>query len=227
MENSMKRIFTSLALILVFQLIIIKTNEAQPLPYKAWNIILHFNTGYTITTSDWEYTHPYVLGNGGSFTGRISGTYDESSIYYVGLECSKGYFGFQANIGISPAKFLIKEQVDPGITQTRNDIYSFNILFLEAEGMLFPFGNSINKIAPFIKAGLSYMSTSGDIHNNLLAFSGSIGVRTFFTGSLGIDFSLKAKYMLLYNVPLADQISAAYGVSLSSLSANVGILCRL
>ena len=71
------------------------------------------------------------------------------------------------------------------------------------------------------------MTTSGDIQNNLLTFSGSICIRTFFTESLGIDFSLKAKYMLLYNVPLTDQISAAYGVSLSSLIANIGILYRL
>lgn len=223
----MKKTFSFLTLIIILQLIIIKASKAQPLENKSWNIILHLNTGYSLATSDWKYTHPYILGNGGSFTGSISGTYEESYFYYGGLEFSKEYFGLQANIGIFPAKFLIKEQIDPGITQKRNDIYSFNIFFLEGEGIIFPFKNSISKITPFLKAGLSYMTTNGDIQNNLLAFTGSIGVRTFFTESLGIDFSLKAKYMLLYDVPLADQISAAYGVSLSSLSANVGVLYRL
>ncbi len=222
----MKSIIT-LFIPILFQLITIKSVEAQPLTKQSWNTILHLNAGYSLTTSDWEYTHPYILGSGGSFTGRISGTYEESSIYYGGLEFSKSFFGLQANIGIFPAKFLIKKQVDPGITQTRNDIYSFNIFFLEGEGIFFPFGNQINKIVPLIKAGLGYMTTSGDIQNNLLTFSGSICIRTFFTESLGIDFSLKAKYMLLYNVPLTDQISAAYGVSLSSLIANIGILYRL
>lgn len=220
----MKSKFSLLTLIVLLQIIIINFTKAQPLNNRSWDMILHLNIGYSLTTGDWEYTHPYILGNGGSFTGKISGTYEESYYSCGGLEFSKEYFGFQANIGISPAKFLIKEQVDPGITQIRNDTYSFNIFFLEGEGMFFPLGNSKGIAIPFLKAGLSYMTTSGDIHNNLLAFSGSIGVRTFFTKRLGVDLSLKAKYMLLYNVPLTEQISAAYGVSLSSLIANVGVL---
>ena len=222
----MKSIIT-LFIPILFQLMTIKSVEAQPLTKQSWNMILHLNTGYSLTTSDWEYTHPYILGSGGSFTGRISGTYEESSIFYGGLEFSKSFVGLQANIGIFPARFLIKEQADPGITQIRNDIYSFNIFFLEAEGILFPLGNLTDKITPFIKAGIGGMATSGDISNNLLSLSGCVGTRIFITESLGIDFSLKAKYMLLYNVPLTDQISAAYGVSLSSLSVNIGILYRL
>ena len=130
----MKKTFSFLTLIIVFQLIIIKASKAQPLENKSWDIVFHLNTGYSLTTSDWKYTHPYILGNGGSFTGSISGTYEESYYYYGGLEFSKEYFGLQANIGIFPAKFLIQEQIDPGITQKRNDIYSFNIFFLEGEG---------------------------------------------------------------------------------------------
>ena len=223
----MKKTFSFLTLIIILQLIIIKASKAQPLKNKSWNIILHLNTGYSLATSDWKYTHPYILGNGGSFTGSISGTYEESYFYYGGLEFSKEYFGLQANIGIFPAKFLIKEQIDPGITQKRNDIYSFHIFFLEVEGILFPLGNPTDKITPFFKAGLSGMTTSGDINNNLLSFLGCIGTRIFIMENLGIELSLKAKYMLLYNVPLADQISAAYGVPLSSLSANVGVLYGL
>ena len=191
-----------------------------------WNMMLHTNGGYSLGTSDWEYTHPYILGSG-SFTGRISGTYEESYGFAGGIELSKGYLGGQVSVGIFPAKFSIKEQVDPGITQTRNDVYTYNSIFLEAEGILFPYGNPVYKIAPFIKVGLGGMITSGDIKNNLLLLSGSGGTRIFISKNLGLDLSINFRHMWLYNVNLTDQISAAYGVSLSALSANVGILFKL
>ena len=224
-ETFMKRTFTFLTLIVVLQLIIVRATEAQPLTSQSWNMILYVNTGYTLTTSDWEYTHPYFLGNGGSFTGRISGDYEESYGFTGGFELSKGYWGGDINVGIFPAKFSIKEQVDPGITQTRNDVYSYNSFFMEAEGILFPSGNPVDKIAPFIKVGLGGMMTSGDISNNLLSISCSGGTRVFISENLGLNLSLKFRYMFLYDVKLADAISA--GISLSAFSANVGILYRL
>ena len=200
---------------------------AQEQIEKIWEITLHMNTGYSFTTSDWEYTHPYHLGNGGLFTGSISGTYEESYGFAGGFELSKGYFGYGANIGMFPAKFLINKQVDPGVTQMRSDVYSYNSIYLEAEGVFFPLGNPSDNITPFVKIGLGVMRTTGDIKNNLLSFSGSTGAKIFITANLGVDLSLKYRYMLLYDVKLAEQISAAYGVSLSALSANVGLLYRL
>lgn len=94
---------------------------AQEQSNQKWDLTFHLNSGYSLSTSDWEYTHPYILGNGGSFTGRISGTYQESFGFEGGLEMSKDYFGCQLNLGVFPAKFSIKKQVDPGITQVRND----------------------------------------------------------------------------------------------------------
>jgi len=214
---------------LIFYLLFILLNisvAAQQDRNESWDMMLHINCGYSLTTSDWEYTHPYILGSG-SFTGRISGTYEESYGFAGGIELSKGYLGGQVSVGIFPAKFSIKEQVDPGITQTRNDVYTYNSIFLEAEGILFPYGNPVDKISPFIKVGLGGMITSGDIKNNLLLLSGSGGVRIFISENLGLDLSINFRHMWLYNVKLTDQISAAYGVSLSSLMANVGILYRL
>ena len=214
---------------LIFYLLFILLNisvAAQQDRNESWDMMLHINCGYSLTTSDWEYTHPYILGSG-SFTGRISGTYEESYGFAGGIELSKGYLGGQVSVGIFPAKFSIKEQVDPGITQTRNDVYTYNSIFLEAEGILFPYGNPVYKIAPFIKVGLGGMITSGDIKNNLLLLSGSGGTRIFISENLGLDLSINFRHMWLYNVKLTDQISAAYGVSLSSLMANVGILYRL
>ena len=214
---------------LIFYLLFFMLNisaAAQQDRNESWNMMLHINGGYSLTTSDWEYTHPYILGSG-SFTGRISGTYEESYGFAGGIELSKGYLGGQISVGIFPAKFSIKEQVDPGITQTRNDVYTYNSIFLEAEGILFPYGNPVDKIAPFIKVGLGGMITSGDIKNNLLLLSGSGGTRIFISENLGLDLSINFRHMWLYNVNLTDQISAAYGVSLSALSANVGILFKL
>ncbi|MCG6912703.1 hypothetical protein LJE86_02180 [bacterium BMS3Abin03] len=193
---------------------------------KTWSTILHLNSGYSLSTKDWEYTHPYILGNGGSFTGRITGTYEESYSFLGGLELSKDYFGLQANLGIFPAKFSIKEQVDPGLTQARNDIYSYTAIYIEAEGILFPIGNQTDKISPFLKIGLAGMTTVGDIKNNLLSLSGCAGTRLYISGNVGMDFSFKFRYMLLYNVKLADEISAANGVSLSSLIVNVGVIYK-
>ena len=78
-------------------------------------------------------------------------------------------------------------------------------------------------------AGVGYMffNPAGDIKNNLLSLSGSAGTKFFITDNFGLDLSLKYRYMLLYDVKLADRISAAYGVSLSALSAHVGILYKL
>ena len=214
---------------LIFYLLFFMLNisaAAQQDRNESWNMMLHIEGDYSLTTSDWEYTHPYILGSG-SFTGRISGTYEESYGFAGGIELSKGYLGGQISVGIFPAKFSIKEQVDPGITQTRNDVYTYNSIFLEAEGILFPYGNPVDKIAPFIKVGLGGMITSGDIKNNLLLLSGSGGTRIFISKNLGLDLSINFRHMWLYNVKLTDQISAAYGVSLSSLMANVGILYRL
>ena len=191
-----------------------------------WNMMLHINGGYSLTTSDWEYTHPYILGSG-SFTGRISGTYEESYGFAGGIELSKGYLGGQISVGIFPAKFSIKKQIDPGITQTRNDAYTYNSIFLEAEGIMFPYENPLDKISPFIKVGLGGMKTTGDINNNLLSISGSAGARFFISDKFGVDLSLKFRYMLLYNVLLTNEISAAYGVPISSLIANAGILYRI
>ena len=109
----------------------------------------------------------------------------------------------------------------------RSDVYSYNSIYLEAEGVFFPLGNPSDNITPFVKIGLGVMRTTGDIKNNLLSFSGSTGAKIFITANLGVDLSLKYRYMLLYDVKLAEQISAAYGVSLSALSANVGLLYRL
>jgi hypothetical protein len=201
--------------------------SAQENNNDQWNVILHLNGGYTLITSDWEYTHPYHFGDGDTFTGRISGTYEESYGFLGGIELAKSYLGYEANIGVFPAKFIIKKQVDPGITQTRNDAYSYNAIFLEVEGILFPLGNPIEKITPFIKVGVGGMITSGDIKNNLFSLSGSGGTRIFIYENLGLDFSIKYRYLLLYDVTLADEISAAYGVSLSSFIINVGILYRL
>ena len=214
---------------LIFYLLFILLNisvAAQQDRNESWDMMLHINCGYSLTTSDWEYTHPYILGSG-SFTGRISGTYEESYGFAGGIELSKGYLGGQVSVGIFPAKFSIKEQVDPGITQTRNDVYTYSSIFLEAEGILFPLGNPVDKITPFIKVGLGGMITSGDIKNNLLLLSGSGGTRIFISENLGLDLSINFRHMWLYNVKLTDQISAAYGVSLSALSANVGILFKL
>ena len=214
---------------LIFYLLFILLNisvAAQQDRNESWDMMLHINCGYSLTTSDWEYTHPYILGSG-SFTGRISGTYEESYGFAGGIELSKGYLGGQVSVGIFPAKFSIKEQVDPGITQTRNDVYTYNSIFLEAEGILFPYGNPVDKISPFIKVGLGGMITSGDIKNNLLLLSGSGGVRIFISENLGLDLSINFRHMWLYNVKLTDQISAAYGVSLSAFSANVGVSYNL
>ena len=214
---------------LIFYLLFFMLNisaTAQQDRSENWNMMLHINGGYSLTTSDWEYTHPYILGSG-SFTGRISGTYEESYGFAGGIELSKGYLGGQISVGIFPAKFSIKKQIDPGITQTRSDVYSYNSIFLEAEGILFPYGNPVDKISPFIKVGLGGMITSGDIKNNLLLLSGSGGTRIFISKNLGLDLSINFRHMWLYNVNLTDQISAAYGVSLSALSANVGILFKL
>ena len=191
---------------------------AQEQNVKIWEFTLHLNTGYSFTASDWEYTHPYILGSG-SFTGRISGTYEESYGFAGGIELSKGYLGGQISVGIFPAKFSIKKQIDPGITQTRNDAYTYNSIFLEAEGILFPYGNPLDKISPFIKVGLGGMKTTGDINNNLLSISGSAGARFFISDKFGVDLSLKFRYMLLYNVLLTNEISAAYGAPISSLIA--------
>ena len=214
---------------LIFYLLFILLNisvAAQQDRNESWDMMLHINCGYSLTTSDWEYTHPYILGSG-SFTGRISGTYEESYGFAGGIELSKGYLGGQISVGIFPAKFSIKEQVDPGITQTRNDVYTYNSIFLVAEGILFPYGNPVDKIAPFIKVGLGGMITSGDIKNNLLLLSGSGGTRIFISENLGLDLSINFRHMWLYNVKLTDQISAAYGVSLSAFSANVGVSYNL
>jgi hypothetical protein len=214
---------------LIFYLLFFMLNisaAAQQDRNESWNMMLHIEGDYSLTTSDWEYTHPYILGSG-SFTGRISGTYEESYGFAGGIELSKGYLGGQISVGIFPAKFSIKEQVDPGITQTRNDAYTYNSIFLEAEGILFPLGSPVEKISPFIKVGLGGMITSGDIKNNLLLLSGSGGTRIFISKNLGLDLSINFRHMWLYNVNLTDQISAAYGVSLSALSANVGILFKL
>ena len=220
-SNMKKYIFYLLFLISHIAISAQENNNSQ------WNVILYLNGGYSLATSDWEYTHPYYLGNGGTFTGRISGTYEENYGFLGGLELSKGYLGYEANIGVFPAKFLIEKQVDPGITQTRNDVYSYNSVFLEVQGILFPFGNPIEKITPFIKLGAGGMMTSGDIKNNLFSLSGSAGTRIFLSDNFGLDFSIKYRYLLLYDVTLADEISAAYGVSLSSFSINVGILYSL
>ena len=214
---------------LIFYLLFILLNisvAAQQDRNESWDMMLHINCGYSLTTSDWEYTHPYILGSG-SFTGRISGTYEESYGFAGGIELSKGYLGGQVSVGIFPAKFSIKEQVDPGITQTRNDVYTYNSIFLEAEGILFPYGNPVDKISPFIKVGLGGMITSGDIKNNLLLLSGSGGVRIFISENLGLDLSINFRHMWLYNVKLTDQISAAYGVSLSALLISIGMLYQL
>ena len=72
---------------------------AQGQSNQKWDLTFHFSSGYSLSTSDWEYTHPYIWGSGGSFTGRISGTYKESYNFEGGLEISKGYFGFQINMG--------------------------------------------------------------------------------------------------------------------------------
>ena len=191
---------------------------------ETWSTVLHLNSGYSLSTKDWEYTHPYILGNGGSFTGRIAGTYEESYSFSGGLELSKDYFGFQANLGIFPAKFSIKKQVDPGLTQVRNDVYSYTAIYLEAEGILFPLGNKADQISTFFKIGLGGMTTTGDISNNLLSISCNAGTRIFISENFGMDLSLKFRYMLLYNVILADEISAANGVSLSSFITNVGVI---
>ena len=214
---------------LIFYLLFFMLNisaAAQQDRNESWNMMLHINGGYSLTTSDWEYTHPYILGSG-SFTGRISGTYEESYGFAGGIELSKGYLGGQISVGIFPAKFSIKKQIDPGITQTRNDAYTYNSIFLEAEGILFPYGNPLDKISPFIKVGLGGMKTTGDINNNLLSISGSAGARFFISDKFGVDLSLKFRYMLLYNVLLTNEISAAYGVSLSAFSANVGVSYNL
>lgn len=199
---------------------------AQETINETWNVILHINSGYSFSTSDWEYTHPYILGSGGSFTGRITGTYEESYNFLGGLELSRRYFGCQANIGIFPAKFSIMEQVDPGIIQARYDIYSYTAIYIEVEGILFPFENQAAKILPFLKIGLGGMTTVGDIKNNLLSLSGCAGTRFYISENFGMDFSFKFRYMLLYNVKLADEISAANGVSLSSLIASAGVIYK-
>ena len=92
---------------------------------------------------------------------------------------------------------------------------------------MFPYGNPLDKISPFIKVGLGGMKTTGDINNNLLSISGSAGARFFISDKFGVDLSLKFRYMLLYNVLLTNEISAAYGVSLSAFSANVGVSYNL
>jgi hypothetical protein len=199
---------------------------AQESSSKSWNNILHFNAGYSISASDWEFTHPYVLGSG-SFTGRISGTFEESYLFSGGFEFSKGYLGYQANVGLFPAKFFITKQVDPGVIQIRNDVYSFTAIFLEADVILFPLGNPVDKITPYVKAGVSGMKTTGDIDNTILALSFNAGSRIFINENFGVDASIKFRYMILYNVQLTDQITASKGVSISSLIANVGILYRL
>ena len=199
---------------------------AQESSNESWNNILHFNVGYAISTSNWEFTHPYVLGNG-SFTGRISGTFEESYLFSGGFEFSKGYLGYQANVGLFPAKFFITKQVDPGVIQIRNDVYSFTAIFLEADVILFPLGNPVDKITPYVKAGVSGMKTTGDIDNTILALSFNAGSRIFINENFGVDASIKFRYMILYNVQLTDQITASKGVSISSLIANVGILYRL
>jgi hypothetical protein len=155
----------------------------------------------------------------GIFTGNISGTLEESSIFSCGYEYSKSYLGYEANVGIFPAKFSIKKQIDPGITQTRNDAYTYNSIFLEAEGIMFPYENPLDKISPFIKVGLGGMKTTGDINNNLLSISGSAGARIFISDKFGVDVSQKIRYMLLCNVLLTNEISAAYGAPISSLIA--------
>ena len=71
------------------------------------------------------------------------------------------------------------------------------------------------------------MKTTGDINNSLLSISGSAGARFFISDKFGVDLSLKFRYMLLYNVLLTNEISAAYGVSLSAFSANVGVSYNL
>jgi hypothetical protein len=215
----MRKIFI-IPLFLVIEINIV----AQGQNNQVWNITFHLNSGYSLTTSDWEYTHPYYLGSGGSFTGRINGTYEENYNFSCGLEFSRSYFGYQVNLGIFPAKFLIKEQIDPGVRQVRNDVYSYNSIFLEAEGILFPLGNPCDKVIPFLKVGLGGMRTTGDIKNNLLSLSGSAGTKIFIAYNFGVDLNIKFRYMLLYNVTLANEISAAYGVSLSSLCANIGII---
>jgi hypothetical protein len=59
-----------------------------------------------------------------------------------------------------------------------------------------------------------------------LSLSGCAGTRLYISGNVGMDFSFKFRYMLLYNVKLADEISAANGVSLSSLIVNVGVIYK-
>ncbi|MCW9097380.1 MAG: hypothetical protein OQJ93_08320 [Ignavibacteriaceae bacterium] len=183
---------------ILFLILIISGNIlAQQSNNYSWNLRITAQYGYPLGSNDWEYSHPFYTGTGVQ-TINETGTFNAKSVWGGGVELSKGYFGINTDAGIIPSEIIINKS---------GELYNFNSIFLEIEGIFFPLANTTDFVIPLLKIGGGGMTSNGDLNNSALFFSLSGGARTYFTEKFGVSLMIKGRHITYDEIPMDENVT--------------------
>lgn len=210
----MKKSYIKLPIIFC-TLIMYGSIKAQQEGDYLWQPIITLHYEYSFGTNDWEYSHPLYTGSGVHSISE-TGTFKTKSIFSVGFEISKGYYGFNVNTGIIPAEINVDKT---GMN------YNFNSFFLEIEGIFFPLSNPADKLVPLLKIGGGGIKSSGDLTNSALFYSFSGGIRTSLSEKTGVTLMIKGRHITYNEIPLNENVTG--DISFTNFAIKIEALYKL
>jgi len=208
----------------IFLALAISSTEvcAQDATTRGWATSFNLAIGGSLTQTDWEITHPYVTASGQLWQ-TIFGDGNRPVMASGGVELRKGRIALQGNLGWMSSRLTLTgvRGFVPDDPYTPGQVWKFSSYQLEGALVYFPLAEAAARVAPYVSAGLGYVSSRGDTEMGGGSLSLSAGLRLPLWSHVALDAGIKARYLRLSGFDLSPTMHPL--IVLKPVFATIGL----